>query len=438
MKIATLHMDAQDKLRFEIIGKSSVKYHLKANHQVEAKRWFWALNNAVQWSKDEAKEDSKKQNRNNEMLRQAKLGQGENLRPTDDDSASISSFKVASNRLSTGTAGNLSRTGTRDAWDEDNGATDTGNGDHMRRISNFNDSTTVDGDMTDDEEYGDDASEVEVPIVHKDAFLIAAQSARLQLDLLAQISNALQGEKSKNPHTPISEPAVAQVLASYETAAANLRGLVGDLGRIARDRESYWQYKLEQEINVRRMWEASMTRVAKEQEELETRIGESEDKRKRTKRALRDALEGQMTTADTGRPRVQIEEPAGYDADEETAIRDATQRRKSYGGRRRSTIAEIANISDSDSDNDEEFFDAVDAGEIEVIEEMPTPVASPPVAPEVEIEPVRSIRASKESDLKLSYKGYEDPPRARLKMDADDRPKISLWVRLQSDYHELD
>ena len=57
MKIARLHMDAQDKLRFEIHGKSSVKYHLKANHQVEAKRWFWALNNAIQWTKDEAKDD---------------------------------------------------------------------------------------------------------------------------------------------------------------------------------------------------------------------------------------------------------------------------------------------------------------------------------------------------------------------------------------------
>ncbi|KAK2841645.1 hypothetical protein FQN49_006049, partial [Arthroderma sp. PD_2] len=32
MRIAKLNMDAQDKTRFEILGKSSVKYHLKANH----------------------------------------------------------------------------------------------------------------------------------------------------------------------------------------------------------------------------------------------------------------------------------------------------------------------------------------------------------------------------------------------------------------------
>ena len=74
MRIAKLFMDPQDKTRFEIQGKSSVKYHLKANHIVEAKRWFWALNNAIQWTKDEAKEEAKQKLRNAEILRQAKLG----------------------------------------------------------------------------------------------------------------------------------------------------------------------------------------------------------------------------------------------------------------------------------------------------------------------------------------------------------------------------
>ncbi|KAL3965007.1 hypothetical protein ACCO45_002011 [Purpureocillium lilacinum] len=55
MKIAKLHMSADEKTKFEIIGKSSVKYTLKANHEVEAKRWFWALNNSIQWTKDQAK-----------------------------------------------------------------------------------------------------------------------------------------------------------------------------------------------------------------------------------------------------------------------------------------------------------------------------------------------------------------------------------------------
>lgn len=92
MRIAKLHMDAQDKSHFEIHGKSSVKYHLKANHVVEAKRWFWSLNNAIQHSKDEAKEDERRKTRNAESLRQAKAEVGDRIRP-DSDSLSMTSSK---------------------------------------------------------------------------------------------------------------------------------------------------------------------------------------------------------------------------------------------------------------------------------------------------------------------------------------------------------
>jgi ankyrin repeat protein len=92
MRIAKLYMDPQDKQRFEIQGKSSVKYHLKANHQVEAKRWFWALNNAIQWAKDEAREEEKRATQDQEALRQAKMEQMK----ADGDTASVISTKMAS------------------------------------------------------------------------------------------------------------------------------------------------------------------------------------------------------------------------------------------------------------------------------------------------------------------------------------------------------
>lgn len=72
MKIAQLRMDPKDKLLFEIHGKSSVKYNLKANHVVEATRWFWALNNAIQWAKDEAREEQKRQQQETLALREAR------------------------------------------------------------------------------------------------------------------------------------------------------------------------------------------------------------------------------------------------------------------------------------------------------------------------------------------------------------------------------
>ena len=109
-------------------------------------------------------------------------------------------------------------------------------------------------------------------------------------------------------------------------------------------------------------------------------------------------------------------------------------RTKSVGfrepGRRKSTIADLTNLSDSDSDEDEEFFDAVDAGEVEVVDVMP--LSPPPLAKgeTTDQKPSRDrdLREDKLADIKTSFKGYEDPIRKRFKMEADNRPKISLWV----------
>ena len=110
-------------------------------------------------------------------------------------------------------------------------------------------------------------------------------------------------------------------------------------------------------------------------------------------------------------------------------------RTKSIGfrdqGRRKSTIADLTNLSDSDSDEDEEFFDAVDAGEVEVVDVMP-PSSPPPLVEEGTTDQTPSkdkdLRTEKLADIKASFKGYEDPIRKRFKMEADNRPKISLWV----------
>lgn len=94
MRIAALYMDPQDKQRFEIQGKSSVKYHLKANHQVEAKRWYWALNNAIQWAKDEAREEEKRATQDHEVLKQAKIAQIRH----EGDSTSLASSRMTTSR----------------------------------------------------------------------------------------------------------------------------------------------------------------------------------------------------------------------------------------------------------------------------------------------------------------------------------------------------
>ena len=440
MRITRLHMDPQDKTRFEIQGKASVKYHLKANHAVEAKRWFWALNNAIQLSKDEAKEEERQKAHNVEHTRQL-VSSGQKLHKESNK------YSRQSLTASTVVDATLSETASRVSFQDLNVEQ---SGDHevptygsyapniggLDAVSNTKDirPTTISGDVDEDDEYGDDASSRELRPTGKDAFSITAQSATLQINLLSQVSGALQGEISKGVQTPISDPTIAQAVSTYESAMHNLHALIGDLLKISRDRDAYWQYRLEKETDVRRLWEDSMARVAREQEALESKIGKSEDKRKRTKRALREALEtssrppsrpssqqgslkSPVVPNETDYPKINRESSGSF-RQKSMAIRTA---------KRRSTL--IADISESDSDMDEEFFDAIDAGEVE-IGEMPDSAASLPkplldTSVDQNSEDLRSI---KKREILPSFNGYEDPIRTKFAMDADDRPRISLWV----------
>ncbi|KAI4205977.1 MAG: hypothetical protein LQ346_001356 [Caloplaca aetnensis] len=451
MRISKLYMDAQDKTKFEIEGKSSVKYHLKANHVVEAKRWFWVLNNAIQWAKDEAKAEEKKLQRTAEASRQAKAAKTAGNAEGTDVSRPAGKGLTPATAVGVPLSATVSRTSLAESGIGPGEFIGDNDGPGLRSYepsvtggdpidsTKATRTTMIHGDLDEEEEYGDDASDHEIQPASKDAFNITAHSASLQLKLLSQVSAALQSESRKDPTVPISDPTVAQAISTYETAVSSLQGLVNDLLKIARDRDAYWQHRLDREADVRRLWEDSMTRIAKEQEELEDRIGESENKRKRTKKALREALEGAtpaMSPEGSRRPtqdHVQISESLQQMQIEEDG---ALPRRKSIGirdfGRRKSTIADLADLSDSDSDEDEEFFDAVDAGEVEVVDEMP-PSSPNESAAELKEHPLETDdREKKKAEIVSSFKGYEDPVRTRLKMDSDDRPKISLWGILKS------
>ncbi|KAA8633746.1 hypothetical protein SMACR_01261 [Sordaria macrospora] len=420
MRIAKLHMTPDEKTKFEIIGKNSVKYTLKANHEVEAKRWFWALNNSIQWTKDQAKEEERQRARNAELLKQAKAEHAHSMSDAGSDNASFVEHRRQSVQLSrmhsTAKASKASYGASGNGSNEDDDFVDAGTeadrGEHHH------------GD-DDDDDYGEGSSGQDVPSANKDAFNITAQSAKLQLDTMAQVTAALLAETNKNPDLRLSDPKTSQALAAYDAAIRSLTGLVGDLLRISKDRDAYWQYRLDRESEMRQMWEESMAQVAREQEALEARVGEAEAKRKITKRILKEALgsgiidESQVKTA---APTAAAAAEATDDADAEQA--DARPKSPVQSIRRQKTIMDqVAELSDSDSD-EEEFFDAVDAGTVEVSQLPP----SEPVASSSETQLV----ISDGTDISESFKGYENGIRTKLKMDADNRPTISLWGILKS------
>ena len=436
MRIAKLHMSADEKTKFEIIGKSSVKYTLKANHEVEAKRWFWALNNSIQWTKDQLKEEEKQRARSAELLKQAKAEHSQSISEPGSENASLaepkrSSFQLsrmhsanrASNKVSFNGASTI---GSNDDDDFVDAGTEA---DRRERMGD----ATGDGDVEDDDDdYGEGSSGQDSPVENKDAFNITAQSARLQLDTMAHVTSALLAEAAKNPTLTLGDPKASQALTTYDAAIRSLTGLIGDLLRISRDRDAYWQYRLDRESEMRRMWEESMAHVAKEQEALEARVGESEMKRRMTKRILKEAIETGMiddqaaltptVTASAEAEDTDADAPGVLvkAADAKVKAPKAPQSPDLTLTRRQTVIAQVAGISDSESD-EEEFFDAVDAGEVEVTQFPPSEGTTS--------QPGSQLIISDDYDMESSFRGYENGIRTRLKMDADDRPKISLWVR---------
>lgn len=456
MRIARLHMSPDEKTKFEIIGKSSVKYTLRANHEVEAKRWFWALNNSIQWTKDQQKEEDRQRVREAELLAQAKAEHsqgGSSISEAASESASIAEpkprtslqmsrmhSKVPHSRAGPSTVGDSEAGG-----DDDNGdATFETDGGHRGTGT----APTMYGDADDDDEEENSSGQGHnqgPPAATKDAFNITAQSARLQLETLSQVNAAMLAESERTPSTSLSDPQTVQALQTYDAAIRSLTGLVGDLLRISRDRDAYWQYRLDREVDMRRMWEESMAQVAREQEELQARLGEAEEKKKATKRMLKEVIQaGALEEQDNGGLQKAeglglTSSPALVESEAAAAQSQDTPRPDTYAttaigakspalssfSRRQTALAQVADMSDSDSDDDEVFFDAVDAGEVDVEPAMPP-------SDTAAIGASSQVVVSSGLDISSSFVGYENGIRTRLKIDADNRPKVSLWGILKS------
>ncbi|KAH8153405.1 uncharacterized protein LAJ45_02217 [Morchella importuna] len=438
MRIAKLHMDAQDKQNFEIHGKGSVKYHLKANHVVEAKRWYWTLNNAIQWAKDEAREEERRKAGEAERMGRMR----EQQRHEDNDTASSRRGSVG------GSSGDNRKTSLRtgssfvaptEGEESDFFEQSTGGPSRNRQSSRSRSGASGDereGDVDDDDNSSNGHHEPPT----SDALSLLGNSARLQLDLLSQVVLAVQFEHAKNPDLTLSDPLVTGALSSYESAVTSLKTLVEELLSMSKERDSYWRYRIEKEISLRKIWEENMAVLAREQETLESKAAGEREKKKKAKRALKEVLRGTSGSA-----------PLSPRLDHSTSENLDGQLNSVELARVGSVLKSPVLVADSDSDSDDEdtdqFFDAIDSGEVEVVSEMPISVMSlkspglsernmalgeGPEGDVTETEGALVLRHKKLVAVKTSFKGYEDPPRAKLSMDADDRPKISLWGILKS------
>lgn len=434
MRIAKLHMDPQDKQRFEIHGKSSVKYHLKANHVVEAKRWYWTLNNAIQFAKDEAREEERRKRGEAE-----KLGKIREQARNEDGEATIDMSRrgsKAGSMISDVKRGSL-RTRASGLAEDDSDSYEPSVSAPGILVREDGEGVEEGQDVDDD----DSSSHAHADPPSSDALALTVNATRLQLDLLSQVVLALQFEHANNPALTLSDPTVTAALTSYDSAVSSLKTLIGDCLSMSKERDAYWRYRMEKEVALRRLWEENMALLAHEQDELEGKVIGERQRRKKAKKALKEALKRSESMPLS--PHGELSEGQAKEIKGVNRKLEEVELDNEGVARRDSTNLPLIGAagggldddSDSDSDASAEFFDAVDNGEVEVMTEMPTNIKTPGLCePKESVSPIESssgdVREKKLVAIKGSFRGYEDGIRERLSMDADDRPKISLWVNL--------
>ncbi|CAN6608080.1 oxysterol-binding protein homolog 1 [Trichomonascus vanleenenianus] len=429
MRKAVLHLDSSEKLRFEITTPgSSTKFHLKANHPVETNRWVWALTNAIQYAKDK------------ERLRQHGS--------TSSSAAALNRISSHASKKSVSDAAQFaSRKVTRSLSGNSNLAPPrTGSGSISDEYSTGNDSTSAivvleshasltDNDMAkvdeSEDEYGvsDDEDEAEeVPLRSEQGVLedTVKVEVRAIKDLLVTMRKQARGEME------VGLNAFAKSIETVEQAML-------EYTKQAETREAMYVRKLEHSENQQRLWAQNIRELEIEHERIQGQLHKAIQKKKEAAKLLREATSYRNIS------------PAGYAGAAEAF--DVAKIDK--------VIEEVKAGIEDEEESDDEFFDIENEEQPEekpqeeekrpVVAKGLTPVPTtahvePEEARETEKVPKEEKETEEMSGLtteaqmakkelietQKSFLGYEDPPRKRLKMDVDDRPKISLWGILKN------
>ncbi|CAG8518416.1 3317_t:CDS:2 [Ambispora leptoticha] len=382
MRIATISRDSTDRQRFDIIGKGSVRYHLRANHFSEAEKWIKALQQSMQW----------KGSRRTSLQDESSVS----MTVSNDDDHRIPRIMRRADTISS-----MNRERSR---------------------SPSNDSIEVD------------------TVPHADTYQLKISSARAQMEMLSQLL-----ESVITTLQPLLSPDSRQqvVVDTFKKSLGPLQHLVDDVVRMSEDRDTYWQRKLEKELEAKRLWEESMRGFAIEQAQMEEIIQENVKEHKMLKKLSKlynvdvHSNHNRVSSASSNSPAEPkpeftertIVSPTPTDNTElanlspmidgvpmipQIAIEETKTRKKHS-----STTSLTTDLYDSD----DEFFDAMDGSN------------------NVEVEEAVMEQPSMESDetgklqpyVAPAYSGYPDHVRTRLPLDQKSlRPDVSLWSILKN------
>lgn len=385
LRIAKVWIDSSDKQRFDIIGKGSIRYHLKAGHANEAKRWILALTQTKQWIEDTSGHD-----------RPSFMDSRHSLNLSAQDA---NRFRNSEPSLSRG------RTLTLDGTES-----------IARSQRSRSSSTSPDG------------TQIEQPgIPHAESFATMKNYVQTQIQMQTEMGDNLIRLQRAAEVSEDSE-IMKLTLATHETSLA-LKESITKLHAMTQDREAHWQRILEQESQKRELWEESLKTLSEEQLEMQRVLKHAEESNRKMKknRSLRSkASTPTLTTTITMDSSAPVAVAAAAVSSQEATPAPAA-----------SSEVEDDNSDDSDAESGDEFFDAVGDDDIVEFESEDENEVAPHVKGVQEDnqdqQETTDATASGQSYITPSFRGYPEQTREKLPTKQTSlRPDVSLWAILKN------
>lgn len=310
LSFAVLHLDSSEKLKFEIIGKNGIRWHLKANHPIETNRWVWTLQNAITIAKDNFKKKSPENNRLMEEPQEKKHrnilhipGRRNHKRNGSQVSiGSASSFEddVPPSRASTfsskvGAVPAVADSGQKDATSASPNlmlihekripsrfSEDNSNFPHSD-MENFDyDLDDVDGDDSDNDSMFQKISSGTTAEDHVSGPMVD-QVSTIKRSLDIEISSLLD---MFNNAVNISDGANSEVSVVGLNTLRVIQELFTKYNTLIHSRDQIIAHKLERQLEINKLWESSIRQLENEITKREDKLLQFEGKKKQLKKYL--------------------------------------------------------------------------------------------------------------------------------------------------------
>ncbi|CAH6722008.1 oxysterol-binding protein homolog 1 [[Candida] jaroonii] len=520
---ATLHLDSSEKLKFEIIGKNGIRWHLRANHPIETNRWVWTLQNAITMAKDRYKKRSPLQaqvitsspsvkseapsievtddesptspiiNRpSSESTREHKrhllgLGRRKHKRTgsqislgsvSNDEDSVISNPPSRSNTVKETSPKNL-----EEIKENQQLKPITTNFNTMGVIhSQVNDQQSIEnGTATDNENFDYDLDDLQGGEEDSDNDSVTRSSNNTDIqDQISTVKGSLEVEIkslldlfSNISNSP--ESLDTEIFVVGKSTLGSIQDLFVKYNLLIQSKDFKNQKILERQLEVNKLWENSIHQLEKEIASREQKLAQYEGKQKKLKKIFAAKTSGN-TTPKSG---------------SNTNLNQTNEIEQSNELNMERTLPDTV-IEDILNDSEDEFFDAdsmddtdellnddtthdnlvlneeidplegkaeepetvessdtksnavsektvvgTGAGKSKEDEDQSQDVSkdSPPQYSEISnsgLSNPEQLEKAKLINSQGSFLGYENPPRTKLAMDEDNRPKVGLWGILKS------